>query len=66
MQVLLTYNVSLSFYMLKRITAGEEVDGGLQVMLVRLRTLLTRLSFIQSKLEGKIEDALRQENVEVS
>lgn len=64
-QLIALYNSMLNLYMLQRVSAKGDVSPKVQVALLQLRTLLTRLSFIQSKLEGKIENVLRAENTRV-
>ena len=64
-QIVALYNALLNLYMLQRLSATGDVSVKVQVALLQLRTLLTRLSFIQSKLEGKIETVLRTENTRV-
>lgn len=65
LHALIAYNVLLNQYMLHRVSGCSDVNPKLQLSLVRLRVLLTRLGFIQSKLENRIENAFRTQSAEV-
>lgn len=59
------YNAMLNLYMLQRSSGNGDVSPKVQVALLRLRTLMTRLAFLENKLESKIENELRSESIRV-
>lgn len=63
LQVLLTYNFLLGFYNLQRINGEITTKSEVFLNLVKLRTLISKLAILQSKIEAKIETALRTENL---
>ena len=60
-QILMSYNSMISSYMLNIVSDNCQPEV-LFLKIVKLRTLLSKMSFIQNKIQSQIEETLRQES----